>query len=112
MRTYVKSARRRHRRARSTAVPFGAPAPRSGLPAGARGSYKSETIGDLRRKARRAGEGKRTGILAIGHRCPILREQLRKLEWQDREAGIVRKKNDHGPDALIALDAPLAIRNR
>jgi len=111
MRTYIKTARRRHSRARSTAVAFGAPAPRSGAAMQTR-SYKAETIGDLRRKARRASEGKRTGILAIGHRCPILRDQLRQLEWHDREAGLVRKRNDHGPDALIALAAPLAIRNR
>lgn len=111
MRTYLKAARRRHPRARSTSVPFGAPAPRSGAARGAT-SYKAETIGHLRGLARRASEGKRTGILAVGRRAPVLRRQLRALEWQDREAGIVRKGDDHGPDALVALDAPNAIRNR
>jgi hypothetical protein len=111
MRTYAKAARRRHPRARTTSVPFGAPAPQSGKAPG-RKSYKAETIGHLRRMARRAGEGKSTGILAIGRRCPELRRQLGLLEWDDREAGIVKKGDDHGPDALIALDAPNAIRNR
>jgi hypothetical protein len=111
MRTYAKAARRRHPKARTTSVPFGAPAPRSGS-AAKRKSYKAETIGHLRRLARRSGEGKTTGILAVGRRAPELRRQLPLLEWQDREAGIVRKGDDHGPDALIALDAPNAIHNR
>jgi hypothetical protein len=111
MRTYAKAVRRRHPRAKTTSVPFGAPAPQSGK-ATSRRSYKAETIGHLRRMAKRAGEGKRTGILAVGSRAPELKRQLRKLEWSDREAGIVSKGDDHGPDALIALDAPNAIRHR
>lgn len=111
MRTYAKIVRRRQARARTTAVPFGAPAPRSGTSAGGR-SYKAETIGYLRGLARRAGEGKRTRVLAVGRRAPELRRQLRELEWKDREAGIVEKGDDHGPDALIALTAPRAIRGR
>ena len=111
MRTYMAAVRRRHPRARSTAVPFGAPAPRSGA-AGARRSYKAETIGHLRRLMRRAGEGKATGVLAVGARAPELRRQLRALEWLDRELGQVRKRDEHGPDALIALAAPNAIRHR
>ncbi len=111
MKTYAKAARRRHRRAKTTKVPFGAPAPRSGRSENPR-TYKAETIGHLRRMARRAGEGKRTGVLVIGARAPVLRKQMRLLEWADREAGIVKKGNDHGPDALIALDAPNAIVHR
>jgi hypothetical protein len=111
MRTYMAKVRLRHRRARSTAVPFGAPAPQSGKASSPK-SYKAETIGHLRTLARRAGEGKRTRVLAIGRRCPELRRQLPALEWADREAGKVKKGDDHGPDALIALDAPLAIRGR
>lgn len=112
MRTYLKAARRRHPAAKSTKVSFGAPAASSGKKGESAKSYKAETIGWLRGRARRAGEGKTTGVLAIGRRAPILREQLRALEWSDREAGIVVKGNDHGADALIALAAPLAIRNR
>lgn len=111
MRTYAKAARRRHPRARTTAVAFGAPAPRSGKREPAR-SYKAETIGHIRRMLKRAAAGKTTGVLAIGHRAPELRRQLPLLEWLDRDAGTVKKGDDHGPDALIALDAPLAIRNR
>lgn len=111
MRTYAKAARRRHPHARTTSVAFGAPAPKSGSRA-QRKSYKAETIGHIRRMVKRAAAGKTTGILAIGHRAPELRRQLPLLEWADREAGIVKKGDDHGPDALIALDAPLAIRNR
>lgn len=109
MRTYIKEVRRRHPAARSTAVPFGAPAPRSGT-AASRRSYKSQSIGHLRHLARRAADGKRTGILAVGGRCPELRRQLRRLEWHDREAGLIAKKDDHGADALVALVAPLALR--
>lgn len=111
MRTYAKAARRRHPRAKTTSVPFGAPAPQSGKKL-SRKSYKAETIGHLRRLLKRSGEGRETKILAIGRRCPELRRQLPKLEWADREAGLVKKGDDHGPDALIALDAPEAIKGR
>lgn len=111
MRTYTAAARRRKPDARTTAVPFGAPAPRSGT-SPTRRSYKAETIGYLRRLVRRSGEGREAGVLAIGRRCPELRRQLPLLEWQDQEAGIVKKGDDHGPDALIALAAPQAIRGR
>jgi hypothetical protein len=111
MRTYIKAVRRRYPQARSTGVSFGAPAPRSGEAKNAK-SYKAETIGHLRRIMRRAGEGKATGVLAIGRRCPELKRQLRILQWADREAGKVEKGDDHGPDALIALDAPNAIAHR
>jgi len=111
MRTYMKAVRRRHPRARSTSVPFGAPAPLSGGAQQAR-SYKAETIGYLRGLARRAGEGKTTRVLAVGRRAPELRRQMRDLEWKDQELGLIAKGDDHGPDALIALAAPAAIRGR
>ena len=111
MRTYLKLARARHRGARSIAVSFGAAAPVSGRKAAKR-SYKAETIGHLRAMARRTAEEKTTGVLAIGGRCPELRRQLPLLLWRDREAGIVEKGDDHGPDALIALDAPQAVKGR
>ena len=111
MRTDIAAARRRHPVARTTSVPFGAPAPQSGRATNRR-SYKAETIGHLRTLVRRAAEGKRTRVLAVGHRCPELRRQLRILQWKDREAGVIEKGDDHGPDALVALGAPLAIRGR
>lgn len=111
MRTFAAIARRRYRRARIDAVAFGAPAAKSGTTA-KRTSLKAEVIGHLRRLARRSGEGRTTGVLAIGRRAPELRRQLPLLAWADQEAGIVAKGDDHGPDSLIALDAPDAIRHR
>lgn len=140
MRTYMRAVRRRHPRAKSTAVPFGAPAPISGKSANRR-SYKAEGIGYIRRllertladevgipayvdriaKAdwtarRRAAEVKRitaAGTLALSpSRASVTIAQLQELEWADPDAGKVRKGNDHGADALIAEVAPLAIRHR
>lgn len=139
MRTYMRTIRRRHATAKSKSIPFGAPAPVSGKSAGRR-SYKAETIGYLRRllertyaaddvpgyvqsiarpdwdDRRKALEVKRVltaGKLAVSpERCPILAQQLRDLEWADRDAGKVNKGNDHGADAVIADAAPLAIRHR
>jgi hypothetical protein len=112
MRTYMARARKhRHRRARSTSIPFGAPAPQSGRNASPR-SFKAETIGHLRGLVNRARDGRRTRVLAVSARCPVLRGQLRELEWADQEAGIVKKGNDHGPDALIAGAAPDAVKAR
>lgn len=139
MRTYMRTVRKRHPAAKSKAIPFGAPAPVSGKSA-ARRSYKAESIGYIRRllertyagddvpgyvesiarpdwdARRRALEVKRlagAGRIAISpDRCPILAQQMRDLEWADRDAGKVNKGNDHGADALIADVAPLAIRHR
>lgn len=134
MRSYMAQVRRVTPNARSTKVPFGAPSPRSGTSGGGR-SYKAETIYHLRRLLLNSGYGITvvgsklfdplnlpplppspnedwTGALAIGRRAPVLRKQLPKLEWLDREAGTIRKGDDHGPDSLIALDAPLAILTR
>lgn len=111
MKTYLKSVRARHPKARSTAVSFGAPAAISGRNQAKR-SYKAETIGHLRALMRRTADNRTTGVLAIGGRCPELRRQLAGLEWRDREAGIVEKGDDHGPDALVALDAPIAVGGR
>lgn len=135
MRTYLAAVRRLHPGAKSTSVPFGSPAPVSGRSASSR-SFKAETIGYIRRllertsvgddldgwiaengwdEQRAAQERKRllsAGQLAISDRCPELLRQMRKTEWLDRDAGTVRKGDDHTADALIALSAPLAIRHR
>lgn len=110
-RTYHKLAKARIGRHPIRKVAFGAPAAKSGQTTRTL-SYKAETIGHLRKLTRRAGEGRTTGILAIGRRCPELRRQLPLLKWADQEAGLVEKGDDHGPDALIALDAHLAIKHR
>lgn len=141
MRTYMAEVRRHHPGARSVGVSFGAPAPQSGR-AAQRRSYKAEAIGYLRRLVRATAARAhpagieayvrenapagwtddlvaadvslltRSGVLALSGRAGTLRRQLRALEWQDREVGTVRKGDDHGPDALIALIAPTAIRHR
>lgn len=116
MRTYLTRVRRRHPAARAFPVQFGAPAARSGTVPQVR-SLKAETIGHLRRMVDRSlrrhqGDDGVAGYLAIGRRAPVLRRQLPALTWADREAGKIEKGDDHGPDALIALDAPLAIRHR
>lgn len=54
----------------------------------------------------------RTGSLALSKRAADLRRQLRALEWSERDLGKVRKGDDHGPDALVAGVAPVAIRHR
>lgn len=53
-----------------------------------------------------------TKIIAIGQKCPVLLRQLRGLERVSEEDDRIRKKDDHGPDALIAGDAPLAVREQ
>jgi hypothetical protein len=52
------------------------------------------------------------GILAISQKCTVLLRQLRGLERVSEEDDRIRKKDDHGPDALIAGDAPLAVREQ
>lgn len=137
-RTYMKVVRRTRPTAKSLGIPFGAPAAVSGKSANKR-SFKAETIGYYRRllertlagddvlgyvqtirrpewtKERVAAEIKRVnraGFVAFSARCPETIRQFRKTEWLDREAGTVRKGDDHNHDAGIALAAPLAIRHR
>lgn len=63
---------------------------------------KDETIGYLRRLFNRTAQGKELGVIAISARCPVLIAQLRELQFSDHDRGKVEKKNDHGPDALVA----------
>lgn len=51
-----------------------------------------------------------TGIIAISPRNKVLLRQLRGLQLKDDGTGRIEKGDDHGPDALIAGDAPLAAR--
>lgn len=139
MRTYRAAARRIHPKAHTTAVPFGARAAiESGKKTDAR-SYKAESISYLRRLLERTLAGDdipayvasiakddwsdkriaqeerriaRAGMIAFSERCPVTIAQMKKTEWDNREAGTVRKGDDHNHDALIAAAAPLAIRHR
>lgn len=76
--------------------------------------HKGEAAMYLRRLARRTFEGRGVQVLAVSPRCPVFLRQLRLLE-RDLEAptGAWRKDEDqHGPDAGIALVAPLGKRFR
>lgn len=111
MRTFLATARERftHQYAggevRSRSVPFGA---RAG---GSRKGYKTETAQYLRRLAKRTGEGRSTGILAISPRNVQLIRQLRALE--SAPGGIwIKDLDQDGPDALVAGVQRIARRNR
>jgi hypothetical protein len=75
-------------------------------------SYKRETIGYLRRLVKRAGDGKRTQILALSEHAPELLRQMRGLEWPEDGGDLPIDGDDHGPDALICVAAPIARRWR
>lgn len=88
------------------------------------GSYKRETAGYLKWLIERTGEGKDVAVLAISERAGKLLRDLRGLNknprdgelWlkageKDQATGLVGG-DDHGPDAFVALMAPVARRNR
>jgi hypothetical protein len=92
-RTAIATARARrahqfaHSEVRSRKVPFG--------------KYKTETAKYLRRLAKRAGQGRTTGVLAISPSNVQLIRQLRALE--SGPGGVWKKATDQdGPDALVA----------
>jgi hypothetical protein len=106
-RTFNAIARRRRPGLKARAIPFG--------------NYKRETGGYLRLLLERAGEGHRTRILAVSGRVdPLFIEQLRNLRRDPADEELPLKpdrstdeeERDDGPDALIALTAPIAVRNR
>lgn len=132
MRTFIATVRTHaNPRARTVRVAFGAPAAQSGSAPKPK-AFKAEVISHNRTMLARAAYGLTawermdpaaqldppplpktlnedfTGALAIGSRCPVLRDQIVRLEWLDKEAGTLKKEDDHGPDALIALNAPAA----
>jgi hypothetical protein len=109
MRTFLKVARARRPGLRATAIPFA--------------GYKRETINYARLLLERAEAGERVGVLAISggeHVDPLFLKQLRNLRKDplDEELPIKPKREtpederDDGPDALIALLAPVARANR
>lgn len=87
---------------------FAAIAPPSvGLYAVAFSKRKKQTIGFLRELFTRTAQGHEHRVIAISPSNVMLLEQLRGLQQDER--GEVIKKNDHGPDALIAGAAPVAL---
>lgn len=113
-RTFDKNAAKLlgERAPRKSKIPFGARASSSGRTAGR--SYKGLGCSYLRRLARRTAEAQPTQILAISPRCPVLMRQLKSLKRDPEDpAGSWLKDDDqHGPDAAVALVAPIAKRHR
>lgn len=104
IRTFARIARQRHPTLRTVAVPFG--------------TYKREVIDYLRWLAELTEDvldGKRpaatTPVLAISPKAAKLRAQLPAYR-KNPETGEPVKENDHGPDALVTLAAPIARKHR
>jgi hypothetical protein len=71
------------------------------------GKRKKRTVGFLRELFNRTAQGLDHRIIAISPENTRLLEQLRGLQLDDR--GEIVKRDDHGPDALIAGAAPVAL---
>ena len=76
------------------------------------GKWKEETIGYLKRLFNRTHEGRELGVIAINPNCETLIRQLLAYQLKDPDQGRVLKKDDHGPDALIAGMARRAAHHR
>lgn len=74
--------------------------------------YKKETIGYLRVLARRTYQGETERILAIHPSNEELIRQLKAWQRKDEESDEAVKKDDHGPDALVAGASPTASEYR
>lgn len=106
MRTFAKIARRRRPLLRTTRIPFG--------------NYKREAIGYAKHLLERSAEGHDTRVLAISPSCRLFARQLRALAKDPKDPELPLKPavdarnedRDDIPDALLALVAPLARRNR
>jgi hypothetical protein len=74
------------------------------------GRYKGEACQYIRRMARLASEGSPEGFLAISPECPVLLDQLRRIEKnsEDPQGAWLKADEQHGPDAVVCLAAPLA----
>jgi hypothetical protein len=74
--------------------------------------YKRATALYMKSLVERAAHGHRTRVLAISPGCRKLITQLRGLQKDPKDPELWLKENDHGPDSLVALLAPIARRNR
>jgi hypothetical protein len=75
--------------------------------------HKMRTVGHHRSMLERTAAGSlhwRLAISAAG--CPVLRDEIYEYAYQSEESDNILKRDDHGPDALVALDAPLAANAR
>jgi Terminase large subunit, T4likevirus-type, N-terminal len=96
---------------RSSRIAFGST---TGRAQNQKRSYKGEACMYLRRLARRAHEGHVTQILAVSPDCPVLLGQLKKLpqDPENTSGAWLKEEDQHGPDATVALVAPIARRHR
>lgn len=97
---------------RKSKIPFGARASTSGRTAAR--SYKGLGCLYLRRLARRTAEGEAVQIMGVSPKCPVFLRQLKMLERdpEDPSGAWLKDDDQHGPDAGVALVAPMAKRNR
>jgi hypothetical protein len=79
---------------------------------GVRGTFKAMTVGYLQWLFARSARGEGWAAIAISPQNRELLRQLRGLEFKDDGSGRIEKRDDHGPDALIAGAAPLAFAYR
>lgn len=106
-RTFNAIARRRCPGLKATKVRFGARVDAEN----AKG-YKRETALYLKVLLERAEAGHSTRVLALSRHAADLIRQLRALRKDDKDPELWVKEDDHGPDALVALAAPIAKTNR
>lgn len=76
------------------------------------GKWKDETVGYLKRLFNRTHQGRELGVIAISPDCQVLIRQLLAYQLKDPDQGRVLKKDDHGPDALVAGMARRAAHHR
>ena len=76
------------------------------------GKWKEETIGYIKRLFNRTKNSHEMGTIAINPACENLIRQLLAYQLKDPDQGRVLKKDDHGPDALVAGMARRAAQHR
>lgn len=105
-RTFNAVARKRRPDLPVTSVAFGEVMGRGGK------GYKRETASYAKHLLERVEEGHRTRVLAISRRCRRLLERMRDIPKNPNDPELWVKDDDHSPDALVALLAPVAKANR
>lgn len=76
-------------------------------------SYKRVTILHMRKMLKRAYDGVPYGYLSFSSQgCPTFKEQIYELQFKNEDTEDIVKKDDHGPDASIALVAPLSRKRK
>lgn len=73
--------------------------------------FKDDTKDWIRHLFTRTQADQPTRVVAISPSAPVLLRQLRGLKKKDDGTGRIEKGDDHGPDAMIAVEAPEAARH-